>query len=156
MQIDAGDGFSPGSSQAMEAVAGYLTAIGVPTKVNAIPNATSIQRFISGQAQFALRGSNTVTLDSSYNDRGNFLSVDKGGTGVYWSSPQVDDLLLKAEASSDPNERMALLSQVQAIVKDEAPDIALYTSTYLFGARNDLVWKPGKVRGMPLYEMSYK
>jgi peptide/nickel transport system substrate-binding protein len=156
VQIDTGMGFSPGSTQVMEAVAGYLTAIGLPTKVNLIPNATSIQRFVAGQSVLALRGSNTVTLDSSYNNRGNFLSVAKGGTGVYWSTPQVDDLLLKAEASSDQNERKTIFAQVHSIVKEEAPNIALYTSTYIFGARNDLAWQPGKVRGMPLFEMKFK
>jgi peptide/nickel transport system substrate-binding protein len=156
MQIDVTDGFSPGSLQVAEAVAGYLTDLGVPTTVNPLPSADRLARNYSGQAGFSFHGNSGPTFDADSHYSVNFYSPDKGGRGIYYSSPEVDALIEKAQASSDAEVRKAAYYEIDRILYDEATDIFLYTSTYLYGARADLDWMPSKTIEMNFSDAKFK
>jgi len=64
-----------------------------------------------------------------YLDPNTFLSVFMTGDGnnrTGWSNTRYDALLNGAEVETDPAKRMAMLSEAEAIILDEAPVIAIY------------------------------
>ena len=64
-----------------------------------------------------------------YNDPTTFLNLwleDNANNYTYWSHPIYTDLLQKATKESDPNKRMELLENAEAIVLKEAPLLPLH------------------------------
>lgn len=73
---------------------------------------------------------------ADYPDPTSFLDLWKKGDGnnrTNWSSEEYEKLLKKAEQSTDPAERMDVLSQAETILLDEMPIIPVYwyTTNYL-------------------------
>ncbi|MFS8582492.1 MAG: hypothetical protein FWJ61_06545, partial [Limnochordales bacterium] len=84
--------------------------------------------------------------DSAMDPLGIFLpklrTGDRGNYGGY-SNPEVDDLINRAESTTDPELRAELYRQAQAIVYEDAPYVFEYITQELY-AQNKRVsgWDP--------------
>lgn len=71
-----------------------------------------------------------------YNDPNSFLDLwtsSSGNNHSGWSNAEYDELVFKAQRTSDPKERLDLYQRAEAILLDEAPVIPIYfyTKAYL-------------------------
>jgi peptide/nickel transport system substrate-binding protein len=122
--FDAGD-FTTTAQYAnpAEAAANYLAAVGIRTKVRTMERATWLaawkEKKIRGVAFCGAGGfGNAVTRIDNY-----FIST---GTYTDFKRPEIDELFKQQEAASDPQQRAALLHQIQQIAYDQALFIPLY------------------------------
>lgn len=70
-----------------------------------------------------------------YNDPSSFLSVwtsDSGNNHSGWRKPAYDQLLFQAARTDDPETRLGLFQQAEALLVADAPFIPLYTYTHVF------------------------
>jgi peptide/nickel transport system substrate-binding protein len=75
------------------------------------------------------------TADADYNYTTNFISTNNG---LYWSTPEVDALILKAKATLDPNARMALYQDIGQKILDACPIVPLYDQVDSYGTSKRL------------------
>ena len=66
-----------------------------------------------------------------------------GGTNFFGcSSPELDRLVERANASFDPRERLALLQRAMRVVSEEVPLVPLHTPVNAYALRAGLDWRP--------------
>jgi len=65
-----------------------------------------------------------------YLDPYTFLEINLSGSGLNdadWKSPRFDALMSQASLTADPQARMAMLSQAEALILEEVPNAPIYT-----------------------------
>nr|MBA2596583.1 hypothetical protein [Chloroflexia bacterium] len=82
---------------------------------------------------------NFVGGDFEFCNRLHFYSKQRG---IYYNSPQLDQLLESISSELDRGTRLKLAADAQKLVQDEAPWIFAYDEAALFGAKKGLVWTP--------------
>lgn len=122
----------------MQAVAGYLKAIGVTAKVTVLPFATWV-------TQFGGKFSTPIFTTGLY--QAPFYDADfafqwptigtKGGT-PHWKDAKWDSMLAAERAELDKAKRLTLLQQMSAYLKQQAPYIFLYEEKLVYGIRNSV------------------
>ena len=107
---------------AVEAMNGYLEAVGIKVEIEQVDMATLSDRIANGDfttVMFSNGGmTNPAEFVSKYFHSDNFGST--GNTGFY-KNEEVDQLLDKALATTDEKEMIDLVQQAEVIVVDEAP-----------------------------------
>jgi peptide/nickel transport system substrate-binding protein len=126
-----------GDVQTCQAIAAMFTAIGIRTKVEALPIATFFRRQASGgangepefSAYLAIFGSSSgdqmlalVTLVQSHDDA---RGVGGNNSGRY-SNPEVDRLILKAQQTLDDAQRETIMHEVMGIAMAENAVMPIY------------------------------
>jgi peptide/nickel transport system substrate-binding protein len=129
--FDAGDfnPFPPYFSMG-EAVAGYLQAVGIKSRIRTMERAT----FLSEWHDKKLRGI-VLAITGAFGNAATRLEpfVTKNGIYAYGFLPQVDDLYAHQARESDPKKREALLHQIQQIVHDQALYVPIYELAFIWG-----------------------
>src|SRR5256886_9987272 len=82
--------------------------------------------------------------------------MTQGGLGMHYKNARLDELLTRIEATDDPKKRAPQYSDVQKLIKDEAPFIFLYQADAAFGmsARVDYTPRPDETQW--LYPLALK
>lgn len=77
----------------------------------------------AGEHDMFILGWSTPTLDADYATYALFHSDNQGSPGnrSFYSNPKVDDLLDRGRMEADPNERLAIYSELQQKLIEEAP-----------------------------------
>ena len=103
-----------------------LSQMGISSEVDAVENATYLERHFSGDFDIAVMGA------GGYRDPNDFLaqSWSTGGqtNAAGYSNPEMDELLLAAVAETDPEKRRDLYLQIQELGIEDLPWLMLYTS----------------------------
>ena len=74
------------------------------------------------------------------------MFATKGGANYMgYSNPQVDELITRASATYDANQRRTLYTQAQQIIVDDAPMVYLWSPSFFYG----LSKKVEGLRAMP-------
>ncbi|MBI3954249.1 MAG: ABC transporter substrate-binding protein, partial [Chloroflexi bacterium] len=134
----------PLTKEVGEAVAGYLTAVGIKTKVvneeytawntrirrATKPDLPSFGWMMSGPAG---------TQDPLGNFQFNFMCT---GTYSWYCNKEYDDLVIKAEQTVDPNERATTYRELTRILYRDVPRIELYADVQAFALKEKLQWTP--------------
>ncbi|MCA9861306.1 MAG: hypothetical protein KC438_16390, partial [Thermomicrobiales bacterium] len=129
-----------GNSQVREfadAVKGMLDEAGFSTEVRIQESATYFDDYRFGNlgniCWFGWGGW-TLDFDNTY------YSMYKTGESYNpgFSNAEVDDLLVQQRATLDQAERLDIAKQINAILIEEAPDVALYQSTTLWAVNNNV------------------
>ena len=62
--------------------------------------------------------------------------------GIYYNSPEIEELIDGVYGSSDPAEQERLAFELQQFVNENVPYIPLYQANQIFGVNSDLNWEP--------------
>ena len=129
--FDAGDfaPFPPYFSMG-EAVAGYLHAVGIKSRIQTMERAT----FLTSWHDKKLRGI-VMPINGSFGNAATRLEpfVTKNGIYAYGVLPPVDDLYARQARESDPKKREVLLHQIQQIIHDEVMYVPIYELAFIWG-----------------------
>lgn len=103
-----------------------LNQMGINSELDAVENATYLERYFSGDFDIAVMGA------GGYRDPNDFLaqswSTDGSTNAAGYSNPEMDELLLAAVAETDQEKRRELYLQIQEIGIRDLPWMMLYTS----------------------------
>lgn len=121
--------YMPDGQKVAEALQANFEAIGVKAKIVSYEWGTYLEKANNGEADSFLLG---WTGDNGDADNFLYVLLDEDAIGsnnyTYYKNPEVHELLLRAQASSDQAEREELYKQAQVIIKDDAPWIPLVHS----------------------------
>ncbi|RPK32883.1 ABC transporter substrate-binding protein [Streptomyces sp. ADI93-02] len=131
-------------SNVAEALSGLFAEAGVRARVNLLDPGTYAARLTSDNrgalGPIYLAASTVWTLDGQNIVQSNVRSDRRQSR---WHSKEADDLIDIEELSEDPAERRQAFSDLQRLMREEAPFVFLYQLDNIF-ARNDRPhWKPG-------------
>src|SRR5215472_9560825 len=129
--FDAGDfsPFPPYFSMG-EAVAGYLQAVGIKSRIRTMERAA----FMTGWHEKKLHGI-VMSIVASFGNAATRLEpfITKNGIYAYGYLPELDDLYVRQSRESDPKKREALLHQIQQIVHDQVLYVPIYDLAFIWG-----------------------
>ena len=113
-----------------EAIASYLSAVGIRTRVRTMERAT----FLAAWREKKLRG----LVFSATGAAGNAAArlepfFTKSGVYAYGTRPEIDDLFQRQANEIDRGKREALLHQIQKIVIDQALVAPVFQQAFLWG-----------------------
>ncbi|HET8576921.1 MAG TPA: ABC transporter substrate-binding protein [Methylomirabilota bacterium] len=129
--FDAGDfyPFPPYFSMG-EALAGYLQAIGIRTRVKTMERAS----FLSAWRERKLKGVLVGITGASGNAATRLEAyVTKNGIYSYGVLPEVEDLFQRQAKELDRKKREALLHQIQRILHEQAMHAPIYELAFIWG-----------------------
>ncbi len=129
--FDAGDfyPFPPYFSMG-EALAGYLQAVGIRSRIKTMERAT----FLSAWREKKLKGV-VVGITGAAGNAATRLEayVSKGGIYSYGVLPEVEDLFQRQARELDPKRREALLHQIQNILHERVMHAPIYELGFIWG-----------------------
>ena len=107
---------------AVEAMNGYLEAVGIKVEIEQVDMATLSDRVGSGDFKTVMFSNGGMTNPAEFVSK-YFHSDNFGATGNsgYYKNEEVDQLLDKAISTTDEKEMIELVQQAEAIVVEEAP-----------------------------------
>jgi peptide/nickel transport system substrate-binding protein len=129
--FDAGDLYPwPPYFSMGEALAGYLQAVGIRTKVRTMERAALTTAWRERKLKNVIvgitgAGSNASTRLEAY--------VSKGGAYTSGVIPEVEDLFQRQVRELDVKKREALLHQIQQILHDRVTHIPIYELAFIWG-----------------------
>ncbi|HEV2954201.1 MAG TPA: peptide ABC transporter substrate-binding protein [Candidatus Dormibacteraeota bacterium] len=117
---------SPGSQEVADLLsAGWRTTLGLDVVKDSVDSATLVRRLGTGDFQIQVLGGWQGDYPDQQELDDQFLStspLDYSG----FKSAQFDDLVTRADASSDPTARSSLYQQATSVLADGTPVVALY------------------------------
>lgn len=121
VKIISGDGAGSGPS-VVEAVMGYLNALGIRLEYQMLEGATLRKRLQDGQFEWYSASSGGESHPVVYIQRA-FHSRFAGPAGNFtrYRNKRVDDLLDQAAETADTNKMISLVRQAERIIVDDAP-----------------------------------
>ena len=135
-----------------QAIAGQLSAAGIPTSVKT-EEWTVYQKELNakqlGPAYLLGWSNNTYDADATVTPL-----LYSTSNRAYWKNEKFDQLVDAARAELDPKKRAALYAQLVALTHDEAPWIFLYQMEDLYGKSKRLHWQPRSDEVLRVFDMS--
>jgi len=136
-----------------EAIVGYLQKAGLKIKQNVFEFSSFGPRRVQNQTAPLF----IYSIGNSYLEPSWVLRwMTQGGLGMHYKNVKLDEMLTRIEATDDRNRRAQQYSDVQKLIKDEAPFIFLYQADAAFGmsARVDYTPRPDETQW--LYPLKLK
>lgn len=127
----AGNGYD----RAINLLQNYLGEIGIKAEIEVIDMASLSHRMDTGAFDMALSGWALLAMDAGPAlTRFGSHNEDIKGTGNRgkYRNEELDQLLLAADAETDPEKRSELIKQAQQIIIDNVAEIELYLGMYFF------------------------
>lgn len=135
-----------------QAVAGQLSAAGIPTSVKTA-EWTVYQKQLNAKALVPayLLGWSNNTYDADATVTPLLYSTSNR---AYWKNEKFDQLVDAARAELDPKKRAVLYAHMVALTHDEAPWIFLYQMDDLYGKSKRVHWQPRSDEVLRVFDMS--
>ncbi len=113
-----------------EAIAGYLEAVGIRTRVRTMERAA----YFTAWREKKLHGV-IVVISAAFGNAATKVEpyATRNGIYAYGSLPAIDDLYTRQARELDPKKREAMLRQVQTMLHDETLEIPLYELAFIWG-----------------------
>jgi peptide/nickel transport system substrate-binding protein len=130
-------------TEVVEAVQAYLAAVGVKVKVVPLEWAAFTAKLRKPleetDVQMFFIGWGLPTLDPELGV-GPFSRAawPPGLNSMFYTNPTVEELIVAQRAATDPAERCAIVKQLQEIIMEDAPFIALYYEPQIHAVRNEV------------------
>jgi peptide/nickel transport system substrate-binding protein len=138
------------SSKSSELIKEYLREVGIDVRVQILDKATADDSAGKGNYTMALIGYGGMTGDPDQNLRSRYAASPKSTSftrAIGYSNPEVTELANRQLTTLDPQQRKALVQQIQRIVADDIPIIPLYTplrmTFYKAGIFDNWYYTPG-------------
>jgi peptide/nickel transport system substrate-binding protein len=152
-EFDSFTGSIADHAKPAEAIVGYLEKVGLKIKQNVFEfSAFGPRRVQNRTAALFIYSIGNAYLEPSWVIRW----MTQGGLGMHYKNPALDAMLTKIEATDDPKERAQQYSEVQKLIKDEAPFIFLFQADAVFGMSNRIDYTPRPDETQWLYPLGLK
>jgi peptide/nickel transport system substrate-binding protein len=152
-EFDSFTGSIADHAKPAEAIVGYLEKVGLKIKQNVFEfSAFGPRRVQNRTAPLFIYSIGNAYLEPSWVIRW----MTQGGLGMHYKNPTLDAMLTKIEATDDPKERAQQYSEVQKLIKDEAPFIFLFQADAVFGMSNRIDYTPRPDETQWLYPLGLK
>ena len=142
----------PMSREGAEAIASYLEAVNIRTKLIGEEWASFYSRYRPSKAENAeyvcyFSGGRSAAPDPTYY-LDLFFSSD-GGFSVY-SNPELDKVIDEAKATMNDAKRAELIRKGVRIVEEEVPSIPIFNTVAVYGMKENIDFKPTQRLNMDL------
>jgi peptide/nickel transport system substrate-binding protein len=125
-----------------QAIAGYLGAVGVRTRINEMEWGTFVVAWTAGKTEgFWYHGFADMTGDADL-PLYYFFSTAGQISRYYYFDKQIADLVDRGRTSLDPRVRLTAYEQASERIVDQAPMIWLFSLNNAYGVRNEVNWTP--------------
>jgi peptide/nickel transport system substrate-binding protein len=153
VEFDSFTGSIADHSKAAEAIAGYLQKVGIRAKLNVFEfSAFGPRRVQNRTAPLFIYSIGNAYLEPSWVLRW----MTQGGLGMHYKNAKLDELLTRIEGTDDPRKRAPQYSDVQKLIKDEAPFIFLYQADAAFAMSAKVDYTPRPDETQWLYPLGLK
>jgi peptide/nickel transport system substrate-binding protein len=146
--LNTAEGEYPKDIQVVEAVQADLREVGCEVEIWQVEAAARWDYFKLPQDEaeydMLIFGFNPSNGDIGYHLNAVFLSNEDPAAAppvwnlMWYSNPEVDELLTQAQTTTVTEDRLALLGEAQQLIWDDAPMIWLYSNELLVGARSNV------------------
>jgi peptide/nickel transport system substrate-binding protein len=153
VEFDSFTGSIADHSKPAEAIVGYLQKVGIRAKMNVFEFSAFGPRRVQNQtAPLFIYSIGNAYLEPSWVIRW----LTQGGLGMHYKNPKLDELLTRIEGTDDPKKRGPQYSDVQKLIRDEAPFIFLFQADSVFGMRTRVDYTPRADETQWLYPLTLK
>ena len=127
--------------QICQAVAAMWTAVGVKTRLNAMPLQTFFPKLQKEDTSIYLLGWGVPTLDALYSLQSLLMSrTGRPGDGIWnyggYANPRMDALIEQIKSEGDKERRDALIREALVIYREDVPHIPLHHQVIPWAVRN--------------------
>ena len=152
-EFDSFTGSIADHNKPAEAIVGYLQKVGVKAKQNVFEFAAFGPRRVQNKTSpLFIYSIGDAYLEPSWVLRW----LTQGGLGMHYKNPKLDEMLTRIEATDDPKKRAALYTDVQKLIKDEAPFIFLFQADAVFGMSHRIDYTPRPDETQWLYPLGLR
>jgi peptide/nickel transport system substrate-binding protein len=152
-EFDSFTGSIADHSKPAEAIVGFLQRVGVKAKQNVFEFAAFGPRRVQNKTSpLFIYSIGNAYLEPSWVLRW----MTQGGLGMHYKNARLDEMLTRIEATDDPKKRAPLYSDVQKLMKDEAPFIFLFQADAVFGMGTRIDYTPRPDETQWLYPLGLK
>jgi peptide/nickel transport system substrate-binding protein len=152
-EFDSFTGSIADHSKPAEAIVAFLAKAGVRAKQNVFEFAAFGPRRVQNKtAPLFIYSIGNAYLEPSWVIRW----MTQGGLGMHYKNPKLDEMLTRIEATDDPKKRAPLYSDVQKLLKEEAPFIFLFQADAAFGMSTRIDYTPRPDETQWLYPLGLK
>jgi peptide/nickel transport system substrate-binding protein len=152
-EFDSFTGSIADHSKPAEAIVGYLEKVGLKIKQNVFEFSSFGPRRVQNRtAPLFIYSIGNAYLEPSWVIRW----LTQGGLGMHYKNARLDQMLTRIEATDDPKKRAPLYSEVQKLIKDEAPFIFLFQADAVFGMSTRIDYAPRPDETQWLYPLGLK
>jgi peptide/nickel transport system substrate-binding protein len=136
---------APQISRAAQVIQAQLQAAGVECELTQTDAGAFLAKLPEGKHDFDL-------MRMTFPDPNGLTRLVKSpGRWNHYSNPKLDPLLDQADATMDPDRRMALLQEVQKLVLEDAAIIPLFSDDFMIAARREVQGFKYDGTGTPMY-----
>ena len=144
-------GTLPFAATTAEVVASYLTAVGIPVRLEPVEWGTLVQRWVATDLpSIHLFGYGPSILDSNLI----INSLYQTGSRGYFFTDELDELAIAQAAEADEARRLGLIEQIWAVDQDEMLNAWLFNEYDAYAISDRLSWEPRPTRRMYFYTAS--
>jgi peptide/nickel transport system substrate-binding protein len=152
-EFDSFTGSIADHSKPAEAIVGYLQKVGIKAKQNVFEFSAFGPRRVQNQTAPLF----IYSIGNSYLEPSWVLRwLTQGGLGMHWKNARLDEMLTRIEATDDRSKRAQQYSDVQKLIKDEAPFIFLFQADAVFGMSTRIDYTPRPDETQWLYPLGIK
>jgi peptide/nickel transport system substrate-binding protein len=152
-EFDSFTGSIADHSKPAEAIVGYLQKVGVKAKQNVFEFSAFGPRRVQNQtAPLFIYSIGNAYLEPSWVIRW----LTQGGLGMHYKNTKLDEMLTRIEATDDRSKRAPQYSEVQKLIKHEAPFIFLFQADAVFGMSTRIDYTPRPDETQWLYPLRIK
>src|SRR5262245_24837104 len=152
-EFDSFTGSIADHAKPAEAIVAYLQKIGVKAKQNVFEfSAFGPRRVQNKTAPLFIYSIGDAYLEPSWVIRW----LTQGGLGMHYKNPKLDEMLTRIEATDDRAKRAQQYSDVQKLIKDEAPFIFLFQADAVFGMSTRIEYTPRPDETQWLYPLGLR
>jgi peptide/nickel transport system substrate-binding protein len=138
-EFDSFTGSIADHAKPAEAIIAYLQKVGLKIKPNLFEfSAFGPRRVANRTAPLFIYSIGDAYLEPSWVIRW----LTQGGLGMHYKNAKLDEMLTRIEATDDPKKRAPQYSDVQKLIKDEAPFIFLFQADAVFGMSTRIDYTP--------------
>jgi peptide/nickel transport system substrate-binding protein len=153
VEFDSFTGSIADHSKPAEAIVGFLQKVGVRARQNVFEFAAFGPRRVQNRtAPLFIYSIGNAYLEPSWVIRW----MTQGGLGMHYKNARLDEMLTRIEATDDPKRRAPMYSDVQKLMKDEAPFIFLFQADGVFGMSTRIDYAPRPDETQWLYPLGIR
>ena len=123
-----------------EYIQSQLRQLNINVRVEAFEPSALLDKLAAGEHDMFSLDWTTVTGDADYGLYPLFHSSNWGSAGnrFRYSNPQVDDLLVRGRAETNPQARLQIYAEVQRIIRDDTPWVFILQNEHLIATKPNI------------------
>lgn len=145
---------TPQDADIVQVFKAQLEKIGVKVEINTVDSQTMTSNLAAKKVSPLYYIGNTGwTMDAMSNFQ-SYIKSDRRYNR--WKNSEADKLVDIEEQTIDPQKRQAAFTDLQKLLKEEAPFVYLYQLDGLYGIAKNVQWSPNPIGVLSMYNASFK